>query len=454
MTDTKTESDNLSINTWLEEHTRTINLDDGIFDSYPLDIGLADLKSMRSPPLMWSDFDQTPSDMTILNTGSTLDIQTEFDGKRPVLTGSVLPCPYEFRSYRFHWGAKNDEGGEHRVMGKQFPMEIHLVFHSVSQNLHTDEVLDDDNDNNMLILVYLCKLEPDENAILNDLVSNLENVKNPGDSTKIKSFSLCNLFDRKIEKYLMYLGRSDNNDNIKPILWMIIPKKVSISKSQLSIIRSLEWLGDKDITSNCQPRSGSLHRFKLYNVTSQADCAVEYLLKDLASGFKLPVSDNRDDRPEEEEQRQTTMIHFQERDDNIGPESPTTPTIDTMSSQDSENTICETDERVELVLEFRQDETDPQSTPPLPIISSPLSTDKKIHDEDTTLAKDTVICSIDSLLSDLSDSTIKTECSKDSGNRIELVKSRREGVRMNSTSLKREMYIKNKLQEQLNGQKK
>lgn len=62
-------SDDLSANTALEVRRRMAVLNNGVCDSYPLDIGLVSLKSIPLPPLMWSKFDKTPLDMTICNTG-------------------------------------------------------------------------------------------------------------------------------------------------------------------------------------------------------------------------------------------------------------------------------------------------------------------------------------------------------------------------------------------------
>lgn len=50
---------------------------------------------------------------------TSVNIQTEFAGQRPTLTGSVLQCPFEFQCLRIHWGAKSDEGNEYRVMGNR-----------------------------------------------------------------------------------------------------------------------------------------------------------------------------------------------------------------------------------------------------------------------------------------------------------------------------------------------
>lgn len=110
-----------------------------------------------------------------------VNVHTDFAGQRPTLTGSVLQCPFEFWCLRIHWGAKDEEGSEYRVMGNRsvhlylnlnrpkdfyfvlqninlnrFPMEIHLVFRRVNDSLTNGAQLDGNEDT--LILVYTCKV--------------------------------------------------------------------------------------------------------------------------------------------------------------------------------------------------------------------------------------------------------------------------------------------------------
>lgn len=39
---------------------------------------------------------------------------------------------YQFLQLHFHWGSKDTQGSEHRIEGKQFPMEMHMVHKSTS----------------------------------------------------------------------------------------------------------------------------------------------------------------------------------------------------------------------------------------------------------------------------------------------------------------------------------
>ncbi|VVC30823.1 Alpha carbonic anhydrase,Carbonic anhydrase, alpha-class, conserved site [Cinara cedri] len=250
---------------------------------------------------------------------NSVDVFAEYAiGQRPMLTGSILRCPYEFWCFHFHWGAKNDEGSEHSVLGIRFPLEIHLVFTNISCK-NTDEALD--SDDGLLILVYLCKLRHDENIIFNDLILNLKKIRNPGKSTKINSFSLSSLFDCKLKNYLMYWGCSNDNEHTKPILWLISPKLVPINESQISRMRTLEWVNGGNVTSNCRS-SEPAHRCKLFNVSSQA--TTNGLLRDLEDIVGISAPKSRDG---------FVFAFALTSAEDPKPERPTSPAVDSVKSK-------------------------------------------------------------------------------------------------------------------------
>ena len=38
-----------------------------------------------------------------------------------------MPGRYQFAGLHFHWGSESNEGSEHTVEGKAYPLELHLV---------------------------------------------------------------------------------------------------------------------------------------------------------------------------------------------------------------------------------------------------------------------------------------------------------------------------------------
>ena len=46
---------------------------------------------------------------------------------KPFHRGGPLKSNYTFHQLHFHWGEDNEKGSEHRINGKSFPMEMHIV---------------------------------------------------------------------------------------------------------------------------------------------------------------------------------------------------------------------------------------------------------------------------------------------------------------------------------------
>lgn len=124
-------------------------------DSFPMDISSNKFMSISLPPLIWLHQNDTPSEIKIRNSGYLLNVEPKYSGQVPTLSGSVLRCPYEFWCFHFHWGSDNEHGSEHRLDGRQLPMEIHLVFYNVKY-LNTNEALKAKD--GILTLVYMCKV--------------------------------------------------------------------------------------------------------------------------------------------------------------------------------------------------------------------------------------------------------------------------------------------------------
>ncbi|KAE9528833.1 hypothetical protein AGLY_012408 [Aphis glycines] len=105
-------------------------VDSWVHDSSPLDIDLDNVTPIILPPLIWLESETIPLKMSIRNIGTTciinivniesynINVDAEYSGPRPSLNGSILQYPYEFSSFHFHWGTKQDNGSEHRTMGK------------------------------------------------------------------------------------------------------------------------------------------------------------------------------------------------------------------------------------------------------------------------------------------------------------------------------------------------
>lgn len=80
------------------------------------------------------------SEMSLTNDGFTLDCHFVRGERRPAVivssrtssssgeSGPILTEEvYLFDRMHFHWGSKNSIGSEHAILGKKFPLEMHIV---------------------------------------------------------------------------------------------------------------------------------------------------------------------------------------------------------------------------------------------------------------------------------------------------------------------------------------
>ncbi|KAJ9579380.1 hypothetical protein L9F63_024512, partial [Diploptera punctata] len=80
------------------------------------------------PPLKWFNYDQPPVKMKITNSGHTVIISGKWGKERPYIGEGPLPeNGYVFSQMHFHWGEYDNDGSEHTVDGKRYPMEMHVV---------------------------------------------------------------------------------------------------------------------------------------------------------------------------------------------------------------------------------------------------------------------------------------------------------------------------------------
>uniref|UniRef100_A0A2S2PP26 Alpha-carbonic anhydrase domain-containing protein n=1 Tax=Schizaphis graminum TaxID=13262 RepID=A0A2S2PP26_SCHGA len=79
-------------------------IDSWVHSSSPLDIDLDNATPIILPPLIWSESETIPLKMSVRNIGMTCNVDAEYSGPRPSLSGSILQYPYEFSSFHFHWG--------------------------------------------------------------------------------------------------------------------------------------------------------------------------------------------------------------------------------------------------------------------------------------------------------------------------------------------------------------
>ncbi|XP_039290261.1 carbonic anhydrase 2 isoform X1 [Nilaparvata lugens] len=173
-------------------------------------------------PLTWSNFDNKPQNMIMLNTGSTVMLAGCWYWDKPL---SISGGPLEQRSYSlkevyFRWG--RGEGSEHTIDSVRFPMEIQLRF------------INQTNGDNVFIALF-CEISHQDNPNLVCLVNSLNEIILPGTSTEIP-FSFDWLQLPFCHGYYTYPGSFTFPPCCENVTWIVKPQPIKISHAQIYII--------------------------------------------------------------------------------------------------------------------------------------------------------------------------------------------------------------------------
>ncbi|XP_025202182.1 uncharacterized protein LOC112599479 [Melanaphis sacchari] len=289
-----------------------------------------------------------------------------------------------------------------------------------------------------------------ENATLDNLTSNLKKIIKPGEIIEIDSFALSSLFENDLQNYHMYWSACEEiRENT--VLWMISSKEISINEAQLSRMRSLKGFDKKRILSNCRlaKLSGgnkvlrvtqhSVDQKKIQLVEEKNNIALTTPEKMDMPVIVVKTSTSAEAMPKKLKQlpNKSNIDSDTVKKDVIISVVTTTPIVTPImtnaiqSKKDTKSTksldLEDQSKDVEHILNFTK-----------PFYSN--NKEKNILN-DPELTKNIVMSSIDNLILDLkNDDKIELKTSQ----RPEVQKPLREGVRMNTTALKREMHIKNK----------
>jgi len=125
-----------------------------------------------------------------------------------------------------HWGAKDTEGSEHWMDGKQYAAEIHLVTSYGS-------------DGKYAVVNRFFKVGA-ENAQVAQMIASAEAT---GDKRSITGFNLTAFYPNDMKDVITYEGGLTTPTCDEIVHWVVVPEPLTISSAQLAKLRTVK-LGD------------------------------------------------------------------------------------------------------------------------------------------------------------------------------------------------------------------
>lgn len=200
----------------------------------PIDINTEKVVTAKFSDLKWTaTYEEKPSKMTVLNTGSTIKFMVEYEGgKTPKLSGGPLLNNYRLAQIHFHWGDSDNEGSEHMIDGKSYPMEFHAVH--IRDDLHEPNTKFD----GYAVVGYMVEIG-EENAAIQKLIDHFAEIKTQGAVETTETFAVSEFMPKFPSEYFYYQGSLTTPPFTEAVQWIVAPHKVKMSERQLKEFRSL-----------------------------------------------------------------------------------------------------------------------------------------------------------------------------------------------------------------------
>ncbi|XP_044735898.1 carbonic anhydrase 2-like [Chrysoperla carnea] len=213
----------------------------------PVNIDINAMKKVNFNNLEWFNYDLKPQKLKITNTGHTLILSGKWEGEGPYLAGGNLHGKYVFSQLHFHWGKSSDEGSEHTVDGKKYPLEMHAVHYKSTYGSQDNAMNHKDG---MVVLAYFYKVQAKHNEVFEDIINGIPAVQRCASSIYIEPRPLNSYIKPFTEDYFMYWGTVSTNNCGHVLLWLICREATAIAECQLKAFRRLLDGNDEPVERN------------------------------------------------------------------------------------------------------------------------------------------------------------------------------------------------------------
>ncbi|XP_053550528.1 carbonic anhydrase 4-like [Bombina bombina] len=184
--------------------------------------------------LKFNNYNDKNKLLAVTNNGHSVEVSLA-DGVN--ISGGGLPGTYSAVAFHFHWGNLTSPGSEHRLNGKQYPMEMHIVH--TKENMNLTEAKNDPT--GMAVLGFFIDVVDFINASDFELFSSLlPQISSPGDTLSLNSsFSLDALLggvDRTV--YYRYKGSLTTPNCNEVVLWTVFRDPIKVQTSVVKAFSS------------------------------------------------------------------------------------------------------------------------------------------------------------------------------------------------------------------------
>ncbi|KAG8035753.1 hypothetical protein G9C98_001409 [Cotesia typhae] len=207
----------------------------------PVNLDFKKFREVVDPQkLQFHHYDNVPKKMIIVNNGHTLELRGQWpDNEIPFISGGPLQSQYIFHQLHFHWGINNQEGSEHTIHGKSFPLEMHLVHYKKDYDSFNNALNHTDG---ISVIGVFFDIQPDGSEGITDVLKNASNLVSPHTEVNLEPFALSN-FDGVFTapKYASYYGSLTTPPCTEAVTWIFPVSVLDVSKYQMKTFRCINF---------------------------------------------------------------------------------------------------------------------------------------------------------------------------------------------------------------------
>ncbi|KAJ7373221.1 Carbonic anhydrase [Desmophyllum pertusum] len=239
----------------------------GQFQS-PIDIITSSAQTNSSHNGLALTFDNTDGAISgsLTNNGHAPTVTLDKTKGGVTLAGGPLgQTTFSLEQFHFHFGCESNVGSEHTVDGNSYASEMHLVFYNTLYESFQEAASKSDG---LSVIGVFLQVNGGFNEWLENIALSLTNVKFPsgGSYSPGGSIPLATLVPDLVSKnapYYTYKGSLTTPPCYESVQWIVLKNPISVTKSQLEIMRSLSATSGNSLCNNFRPVN-ALNGRKLY----------------------------------------------------------------------------------------------------------------------------------------------------------------------------------------------
>jgi len=201
----------------------------------------------------------------LFNNGHTVEFKVDLATNNFTFTGGPFGAEtYQFLQLHFHWGSTNDQGSEHTIGGKRFPMEMHMVCIN-TKYINADGTLDGNYlviQDGVAVLGFLFDVRrgPRKNQMaLNTIIDGINELTAPEarsneDASIPIEVDLVSFIEQAADGgYFTYDGSFTTPGCNEVVTWVNFWKPLKVSEDQLRAYRALADDAGNPLVDNFRP---------------------------------------------------------------------------------------------------------------------------------------------------------------------------------------------------------